>query len=985
MKLITKIVGATLGLAMAVGVGVGVANNRNVAPVYADSFNTTYNYAGQGTTWTATNFEDASSYWKSSDANDSVASVSGIFTGKTITSDVVITSDIACFGSGSNPTSSKFSIYTSSACTTKVTATQGGNLPTSSTYTSATYTVTSSNAAAFSDDLAIKITKGTKQIRFRSFRVAFTYTEGAVANHTLTYAQNTNGSYDGSTQKAFTVVEGGTHTVLNPASVGISANEGYIFTTWNDGSADYAPGSSYTMGTSDVTLTAQWVAGVGLSYNANGGSNAPSTTYVVSGGTQTVASGSGMTAPSGKQFARWNTNSEGTGTSYNAGAEITNFTSSLTLYAVWEDLTHIDFDAANDTGTNSITKGDITMSCSNGVLNNNTEYRIYKNATLTFTRSGGNKIGSIEFTGVSGNPISNLTVSTGTLTPNGDDGVWEGAASTVTFTASVAQARASFIVVNYLVGADVNLDTETLTLSVGGSSSSVGIASISGVTSPSYLWSRTSGDDCVTLSNTTSATVSVAPKGTQFAKCTLTLTVNGSNLQSPITREVAVFVARSSTSGNPYSINEAKNAIDLDNNTYLNEAYAQGVISQIPDEAFESGSLTYWISANGEAENQLQIFKGKGLNGANFESKESIDLGATVVVKGNLKKYNTRYEFDEGSQLMSYYLAPEVQIEKSNTKSSLSYKYTKNGTGDIDYLDRAVTGIEGPSYTYWSGKTSTSGAVYAGQSAGGNSAIQLRSSNNNSGIVTTASCGKNASKVTVVWGSSTETGRTINIYGKDSAYTAATQLYSDSTDGTLLGTIKKGTSTELAITGEYEFIGIRSASGALYLDEVKIQWDSVSYEYSNVAIRFGGSIDPEVWDDLDTDQHNAIAGYGVTFAQTGTFEGLLKDNISNVETARGFYKPVAEKQDRHPDLVGGQYVWNLYLRISTLSSENYTEEYLNDDITAVAYIKLANGDVIFMKETKASVKSLAQDLIKDNTNDYGVTSFDGSLVYLAYL
>ncbi len=145
----------------------------------------------------------------------------------------------------------------------------------------------------------------------------------------------------------------------------------------------------------------------------------------------------------------------------------------------------------------------------------------------------------------------------------------------------------------------------------------------------------------------------------------------------------------------------------------------------------------------------------------------------------------------------------------------------------IDVLNRALTGITETSYSDWSGKTSNSDAVYAGQSAGGHESIQLRSNNNNSGIITTASGGK-ATKVVVTWNENTTSGRTLNIYGKNSAYEAATDLYDNSKSGTLLGTIVCGTSTELTIDGDYEYIGMRSASGAMYLDEIQITWSAGS-------------------------------------------------------------------------------------------------------------------------------------------------------------
>ena len=142
-----------------------------------------------------------------------------------------------------------------------------------------------------------------------------------------------------------------------------------------------------------------------------------------------------------------------------------------------------------------------------------------------------------------------------------------------------------------------------------------------------------------------------------------------------------------------------------------------------------------------------------------------------------------------------------------------------------DVLTQGTTGVTGSSYSAWSGKTATSSAVYAGNSAGGNSSIQLRSKNNNSGVVTTTSGGK-VKSITVVWHSSTSNGRTLNVYGKNSAYTNATDLYNNSNQGTLLGTIVCGTSTSLTISGDYEYIGFRSASDAMYLTSVSITWET---------------------------------------------------------------------------------------------------------------------------------------------------------------
>lgn len=136
-------------------------------------------------------------------------------------------------------------------------------------------------------------------------------------------------------------------------------------------------------------------------------------------------------------------------------------------------------------------------------------------------------------------------------------------------------------------------------------------------------------------------------------------------------------------------------------------------------------------------------------------------------------------------------------------------------------------------YTDFSGVQISSNAVYAGNNAKtSDGAIQLRSDKSVSGIVSTTSGGK-VTKVSVEWASNTTNGRVINVYGNTNPYTAASNLYStgvNTNQGTKIGTIVCGTSTELVIDGDYPYIGIRSNSGALYLNSVSITWESGSSE-----------------------------------------------------------------------------------------------------------------------------------------------------------
>ena len=169
-----------------------------------------------------------------------------------------------------------------------------------------------------------------------------------------------------------------------------------------------------------------------------------------------------------------------------------------------------------------------------------------------------------------------------------------------------------------------------------------------------------------------------------------------------------------------------------------------------------------------------------------------------------------------------------------------------------DVLNSTWTGISGTSYSNFSNKAApSSDAVYAGNCAGSNNTIQLRSNNNNSGIVTTTS-GGTVKKIIVNWNANTVQGRVLNIYGKNSAYSAATDLYSSSSQGTLLGTVEKTTAvgtaitSELTISGDYEYIGFRSNSSAMYLTSVSIVWETGGSTVTPPTIspaggNFGGS------------------------------------------------------------------------------------------------------------------------------------------------
>ena len=311
--------------------------------------------------------------------------------------------------------------------------------------------------------------------------------------------------------------------------------------------------------------------------------------------------------------------------------------------------------------------------------------------------------------------------------------------------------------------------------------------------------------------------------------------------------------------------------------------------------------------------------------------------------------------------------APQA-VSKLKTQTKLSYHYTKNENNATDTLTHDLIGVEGTSYTTWSNKTDSSDAVYAGQSAGGTTTsgdtIQLRSSNSNSGIVTTQTGGL-AKKITVVWNSATSNGNKVDVYGKNSAYTNPTQLYNDA-QGTKIGSIVKGTSTELTISDDYAYIGLRSYSGAIYINSIEIEWETVSYSYSNISIRFGGLLSKTLWNRLDTNEH-VISGFGVMIASGEALNEneLIKENLNAAKLADANPAPSIDEADivdyymskaemATPVEQGDNYVWNLFQQID--------EADVAKVFVAVAYIKVGN-EYVFMKQVRYSAKTLAADYI----------------------
>lgn len=145
-----------------------------------------------------------------------------------------------------------------------------------------------------------------------------------------------------------------------------SIPSGWDYYLWSNGGS----ASKTTLVDGDtITLYAQWkIDTYTVSYNANGGSGAPSSQTKTYGVPLTLST----TKPtkSGYTFLGWNSSSTATGAQYAAGGSYTN-NASVTLYAIWSKTLTLSYDANNGGGApnsqavtiyNSATYGTLTIS-----------------------------------------------------------------------------------------------------------------------------------------------------------------------------------------------------------------------------------------------------------------------------------------------------------------------------------------------------------------------------------------------------------------------------------------------------------------------------------------------------------------------------------------------------------------------------------------------------------------------------------------------
>lgn len=90
----------------------------------------------------------------------------------------------------------------------------------------------------------------------------------------------------------------------------------------------------------------------------------------------------------------------------------------------------------------------------------------------------------------------------------------------------------------------------------------------------------------------------------------------------------------------PYNVAEAIAAIKA-GTAPTTQVYLTGIISDVAFYNETYKSITYYISDDGKSKD-MQVYSGKGLNGADFASKEALKVGQKVTILGKIMKFTDK-------------------------------------------------------------------------------------------------------------------------------------------------------------------------------------------------------------------------------------------------------------------------------------------------------------------------------------------------------
>ncbi len=319
----------------------------------------------------------------------------------------------------------------------------------------------------------------------------------------------------------------------------------------------------------------------------------------------------------------------------------------------------------------TIEKAPITVSVTASTLTSD-QIRVFKGQTITISSTTAT-ISKVEFTCTANGTAKygpGCLTGEGYTASTGSTGEWTGSASSIKLSTPNNQARIKQIVVTYSTsGGGSNPTCETPTFSpAGGIYSAAMRVEISTKTDGATIYYTTDGNDPTTNSNEYTGLFPITETTTVKA-----IAVKSGYDNSSVATATYSIVAinHAGTAEDPYTVSDALTYINtLGSATSATEVYVSGIISQVDSYNDKYSSITYWISDDGTTGSQLEVYSGKGQDGAGFASVNDLKVGDIVTVKGYVKMFNKTPEFDKNNVLVSFerpvVTSPTLTVSKTS-------------------------------------------------------------------------------------------------------------------------------------------------------------------------------------------------------------------------------------------------------------------------------------------------------------------------------
>ena len=293
-----------------------------------------------------------------------------------------------------------------------------------------------------------------------------------------------------------------------------------------------------------------------------------------------------------------------------------------------------------------------------------------------------------------------------------ENGSWTGSANEVTFTidGTSGHRRIKTVTVTYDTGGELppSISATNVSIAYDATGGEIEYTVNNPVTGGSVSASTTSdwlavGD----VDDTVPFYCDPNNDAARTATITLTYTYGTKSVNKNVTVTQAGNPNGPGTQDKPYTVAEARAAIDAGTGTQ--GVYATGIVTAIPTAwSTQYNNITFNFVDNSGDANFLQAYRCVSTDAADAST---VAVGDVVVVYGNLKKYNSTYEFDAACQLVSL-THPTVTVE-APIFSPEGGVYTSPQTVTLAV---AAPTMEGYSFYYTTDGTepTTSSTLYTG-------------------------------------------------------------------------------------------------------------------------------------------------------------------------------------------------------------------------------------------------------------------------------